>query len=161
MGYYVRAFYKSSDVSSINEVLKWMCSRGYDMFIDDRDVEAEDWDSTGWDHVSLKYKEEKLPILVECNRDDGSEQCMLRQEIDEFLEFIGKPGFSLAKRKVIKHLEDTKFVICCQWLTSDIDDDGCDASNEFLRYFVEHCEGMTQFDGEGFYENRRLILKCR
>ena len=43
----------------------------------------------------------------------------------------------------------------------DIDDDGLEANWKFLRYFERHFGGMIHADGEGFYENERLIVKVR
>jgi hypothetical protein len=83
----------------------------------------------------------------------------MKEEIGEFLEFIGRPGLSFKKRKVIEHLKKTRYIIACQLPTSDIDDDGYDANGDFLTYFVENCGGIIQADGEGFYEGSKLIVK--
>jgi len=157
MGYYVRAFCTSTDVPKLNDVLEWLSNRGLIISIDDE--EKAKLDSSDWKQISLYYKTGKLPILAECNCDNGSEECLMREEVNEFLEFIGKPGLSLNKRRVLKHLANTKFIIACQLPTSDIDDDGYDANGEFLRYFIEHCDGMIQADGEGFYSGNEIIVK--
>ena len=158
MGYYVRAFCKSSRIPTINEVLKRLSERDIHISIDEEDKEESN--SKDWEKISLFYKDGNLPIVAECNRNDGTNDCLFRKEINEFLEFIGKPGFFFAKRKVIKHLEDAKYIICCQ-LLSDIDDDGFDANGEFLSHFVKHCQGMIHAGGEGFYEGNKIIVKLR
>ncbi|HEY4760152.1 MAG TPA: hypothetical protein VIH42_06200 [Thermoguttaceae bacterium] len=112
-----------------------------------------------WKQIALSYKQGKLPILVECNRDEGKEDCLMKQEVSEFLDRLGRPGISFAKRGVINHLKKTAFIIACQLPTADIDDDGYDANGCFLSYFVQHCGGMIQADGEGFYEGHKLIVK--
>jgi hypothetical protein len=160
MGYYVRAFCKSSDVPAIGDVLRWLDGRGCRLWVDDPE-ERVDLDSADWEEIALKYKDGKLPILVECNRDEGAEGCLMKQEVKEFLEFIGKPGLSLAKRRVIKHLRDTRFTVACRLLSGDIDDDGFDANGEFLRYFVENCGGMIQADDEGFYEGSTIVVELK
>jgi len=160
MGYYVRVFCKAEKVPSVKDILGWLKGRGCRYSIEINTPEV-DRDSCEWKQLSLEYKEGKLPILVECWRDDGTESCAMHGEIDEFLESVGKAGLSLAKRRVVKHLKGTRFTIACQLPVSDIDDDGYDANGEFLRYFLENCEGMIQADGEGFYEGERLIVKIR
>jgi hypothetical protein len=66
---------------------------------------------------------------------------------------------------VLAHLRDSSAIVSVQ-LLSDIDDDGYDAVGYdavgvFLGCFVEHCDGMTQADGEGFYEGDRTIVELR
>jgi hypothetical protein len=58
----------------------------------------------------------------------------------------------------LEHLAATAFVIACQLPSSDIEDDGYNVNGHFLTFFVEHCGGMIQADGEGFYEGDKLIL---
>lgn len=157
MGYYVRAFCKGTCVPKINDVLEWLNNRGFSISIDDE--EKGKLDSSDWKQISLYYKKGKLPIVAECNRDDGTEECLVREEVNEFSESIGKPGLSLNKRRVLKHLANTNFTIACQLMTSDIDDDGYEANGEFLKYFIEHCDGMIQADGEGFYSGNEIIVK--
>ncbi len=160
MGYYVRAFCKADKVPSANSVLKWLDARGFQFSIEISDTGIDAY-SCEWKQISLKYKDDKLPILVDCDRDDGSDSCLMRKEINEFLELIGKPGLFSAKRRVVKHLRDTRFVIACQLPVSDIGDDGYDANGEFLRYFLENCEGMIQADCEGFYDGETLVVELR
>jgi hypothetical protein len=158
MGYYVRAFCRGSRAPSLNDVLRCLDERGCRLWVDDPD-ERVDPDSADWEQIALKYKDGKLPILVEYSRDDGTEECLMKQEVKEFLEFIGKPGLSLAKRRVIRHLQETEFIVACRLLSGDIDDDGYEANGEFLRYFVDHCSGMIQADSEGFYEGSTIVVE--
>jgi len=107
--------------------------------------------------VELSYKSGKQPIVVECNRDEGTDS-LAHQEVAEFTELIGKPGRSAGKRRVLEQIAATKFIVSCQ-LLSDIDDDGYEANYQFLSYFVENCHGMIQADGEGFYEADKIIVR--
>src|SRR5262249_25610598 len=114
-------------------------------------------DSEDWEQFGFLYKPGKNGILVECNRHDGTGDCLAAAEVAEFVEMIGPPGRSKVKQKVIDHLLATRFVIACQLPSSDIDDDGFEANDEFLTYFEDMCGGMVQADGEGFYEDGKLL----
>ena len=59
---------------------------------------------------------------------------------------------------MLDHLQQSKAVVAAQ-LLGDIDDDAYTAAGTFLAYFVEHCGGLIQADGEGFYEGDRLIVE--
>ncbi|MBS1575615.1 MAG: hypothetical protein JST09_09965 [Bacteroidetes bacterium] len=156
MPYYVRAFCKSAGIPALNLVFDSINNKGYPFTL--RIVENTlEGDLINWKSFEMNYKEGKGPIIVEFNVVDD-EDGLAKEEIEEFLDRIGSAGFSLRKRKVIHHLKQTKYLICNQ-LLSDIDNDGYDANGEFMNYFVQHCEGMQQADGEGFYDsNMNLIL---
>ena len=83
----------------------------------------------------------------------------VRDEVQEFIEFVEDTDDSGARERVLKHLRSTKFVIACQLPTSDIEDDGYDANDTLLSYFEKHCGGMIQADGEGFYDGNSLVVK--
>lgn len=171
MSYYVRAFCTASEVPDLATIQSWLRERGAAAVIDDPNhaVEAAqagvskppvlDLQTSDWEQVAVVYRTGKLPILAECNRDDGTDESLLRQELEEFIELIGQPGSSAPKKRVLEHLHSTKFVIACQLPSSDIEDDGYDANGDFLSYFVEQCGGMIQADGEGFYEGAKVIVK--
>ena len=116
-------------------------------------------DSPDWVVFDLIYKAGKHPIVVECNRDKGADS-LAREECIEFDELLEDLEDSQEKRHVIEHLKNTRSVIACQ-LLSDIDEDGYDANGEFLAYFVEHCGGMIQADGEGFYEGSEVVVPLK
>jgi hypothetical protein len=159
MGYFVRAFCTDSKVPELNKVIQWLKQKGKDIELDHQ-MEMVDTASTNWTSAAIIYKPGKKPILVECNRDIGTEECLLREEINEFLEFIGSPGLSSSKREIIKHLKNTSYVIACQLPTTDMDDDGYETNHYFLNYFVENHGGLIQADAEGFYKGNKIIVKC-
>jgi hypothetical protein len=173
MGYYVRAFCTDSNIPDLATIQAWLRKRGSPAVIDDPNhaVEAAeagelrpailDLATSDWEQVAIAYRAGKLPILAECNRDDGTDESLMREEIAEFVDVIGEPGRSAAKKRVLEHLAATKFVVACQLPTSDLEDDGLDANGEFLNFFVEHCGGMIQADGEGFYDNDEVIVALK
>jgi hypothetical protein len=141
---YVRAFCTAPETPTINTVMRWLRDHCFD-FSAHADKPSE-LDSPAWLQFEFLYKAGKKPIIVECNRDDGA-----RAECAEFIEEVAELEDQPGKTAVVEHLEKTRFIICCQ-LLSDIDENGYDANSELLAYFVDHCGGMMQADGEGFYD---------
>jgi len=171
MGYYTRVFCTNPVVPDLASIQNWLRSRGSTALIDDPDNavgaarEGVSKNATlglstsAWEQIGVAYRIGKLPFLAECNRDDGTATSLMRREIDEFIESLGKPGWFSAKRRVLSHLRATKFIVACQLPTSDMTDDGYQANSEFLNYFVEHCGGMIQADGERCYEGSKRIVR--
>ncbi len=157
MPYRVRAFCTGSDVPALAQVFEYAKVQDVNLSPDETHG-TTDVGSPDWSEVEIFYNSEKRPLVVECNRDDGDNDCLARVEPQEYLEEIGPPGLSRAKRRVIKHLKATKFIIASQ-LLGDIEDDGYNANGVFLNYFVEHCGGMIHADGEGFYDGDNIILE--
>src|SRR3954449_8687992 len=173
MSYYVRVFCTSADVPSLATVQAWLRANDSIALIDEPDHAIEsaeagelqppvlDLATSEWDQVALVYRAGKLPILVDCHRDNGTAESFMRKEIAEFVNLIGVPNGSTARRRVLQHLTATKFVVTCQLPVSDMEEDGFDANSEFLLYFVEHCRGMVQADGEGFYSGSKLMVPLK
>jgi hypothetical protein len=157
MPYRVRAFCTGSDVPTLAQVFEYAKVQGVNLSPDETHG-ATEVGSPNWSEVEILYNPDKRPLVVECNRDDGDNECLARVEPQEYLEEIGSPGLSRAKRRVIKHLKATKFIIASQ-LLGDIEDDGYNANGVFLDYFVGHCGGMIHADGEGFYDGDNIILE--
>lgn len=154
MGYYTRAFCTSSEIPSLSEI-----SRQLQTICRECRIEPNENNSDGdWESFSLYYKDGKLPLLVELNkRDDGDN--LANKEIEEFIEEIGAPLFSLSKRKVINHLMNSKYLVASQLPTSDVDDQGYEVNGALLQIFALGYGGMIQADNEGFYFENKLILK--
>jgi len=170
MTYHVRVFCRSADVPDLGRIQSWLRASDSAATIDEPDhaiavAEAGeqsppivDLKTAAWDQVAISYRSGKLPILADCLRDNGTQESLLRKEIAGFVQLIGDPAGSGSRKRVLDHLAATKFIVTCQLPASDMEEDGFDANSEFLLFFVEHCEGMVQADGEGFYSGSRLIL---
>jgi len=152
MGYYTRVFCKSEQSPAFRELQSYLttCNPAYRL-----EGETDD-NGTWWTNMELHYKEGKHPIPVELNWCD-EEGSVGKEELAEFIEEIGSPGLSLKKRKVIKHLKQTKYIICNQ-LLSDLDDDGFLANDKLMELFVSKYEGMIHAENEGFYNHDHTIL---
>ncbi len=152
MPYYIRAFCNSDTVSSVSE-LENMLKDEYPAIR----LETEDTRDDKWESAEYFYKEGNQPVVIECNYNDGPES-LAAEECEEFIEKIGYPRLSMAKRKILDHLKNTKYIISCQ-LMSDIDNDGYHLNGELLNIFVSKHGGLIQADGEGFYKGQKVIVE--
>jgi hypothetical protein len=153
MPYYVRAFCTDDSCPSIDQ-LEATLKRDNPAA---RLVSDDDRESASWSQAEFYYKEGNQPVIVEINRNHGSES-LVAEESQEFIDEIGKPGLSTSKRRVINQLRNTRFIVSCQ-LLGDIDDDGYHWNGELLSYFVKNHAGMIQADGEGFYDGHEVIVE--
>lgn len=154
MPYYVRAFCKSETVPGISDLENSLKTQYPAIRIET----AEDRNGK-WENAQYFYKDNNEPVLLECNYNDSPES-LAAEECGEFIEDIGRPGFSMAKRKVLEHLKKTRYIVCCQ-LLNDIDDDGYHLNGELLNIFVNQYGGLIYADGEGFYEGHKIIVELK
>ena len=109
MGYFTRVFCKSNKKPNVEQILDNLNSKGHTATTN---LEQDEIKSENWTEFELHYKEGKLPILVEINQ-IGESDGLAEEEIEEFKEAIGKPGlFDSSKKKVLKHLDQTIFILC-------------------------------------------------
>lgn len=152
MGYYTRVFCRSENSPDFSELREYINRRSplYRLEAETDDKKAD------WTNLELHYKEGKHPIVIELNwcNEDGS---VGKEELAEFLDDIGMPVMSLKKRKVIRQIKQTKYIVCSQ-LLSDLDDDGYNANEYFMQFFVEQYQGMMHADNEGFYNGDGTLL---
>ena len=152
MPYYVRAFCTDDSRPSIDR-LEAALKR------DNPAARLEtdgDRSSASWSRADFFYKDEKQPVVVEINVND-SDESLAAEESQEFVGKIGMPRFSLSKRRILRQLANTRYIVCCQ-LLGDIDDDGYHWCGELLNYYVNNHGGMIQADGEGFYDGHKVIV---
>ena len=160
MGNYVRVFCTKSEQPSVRAILDWAATKGCHMKVDP-DFKNFNMDATDWKRVGILYKDDKWPFLSEINKDDG----FMKEEITEFNNFLsgvkdaqGKE--TMDKEAILRHLKDTKFVVVTELsVNDDIDDEGYFNLGVFLTYFVQHCGGIIQVDGEGLSEDIKRNLQ--
>lgn len=157
MPYRVRAFCTGSKVPTLAQVFDYAKSQGVTLYPDETHGPT-DVNASNWTEAEITYKTGKSPLVVECNRDDGTADCLARVEPQEFIADIKSMDPSPQGTRVIDHLKQTKFIIASQ-LLNDIDDEGYNANATFLNYFVEYCGGLVHADLEGFYEGDKILLE--
>lgn len=148
MGYYLRAFCTFDEAPPLRSVFDWAEGQGVSL-----QAPSADLDARGWDQAEVVYKPDRQPFVAEANTGE-----LLREEVEEFVEFLEDVDETPEKQRVLDHLQQSKAVVAAQ-LLGDIDDDGHTAVATFLTYFVQHNGGLVQADGEGFYEGDRLVVE--
>ena len=156
MGYFIRAFCKSDEPPTVQEILDAIAETGIDAEIDNEVTDRDSIYLEEWEQFGYRYNDRRNSVLVECNRRDGPSS-VADEEISEFIESVESADDSPGKNKVLKHLEETLFVISCR-LPDDIDDDGIEANGALLSYLEKNYDGMIQADGEGFYDEDELVV---
>lgn len=156
MGYYTRVFCTTKNKPTVNGILEYLKSEGLTV---ETNQTMEDMETVDWTGFELMYAPERLPLLVELNQ-IGSSDGLAEEEIEEFLEFVGDARFyEPKKKKVIAHLKQTEYIICIQFPTNDIVEQGYDANGELMSFFESNYSGMIQADREGFYGKNNLLEK--
>ena len=159
MAYYFRAFCTEATPPALAQVLDWVRERGVSLAVDPGDSTAgagtPNWGETP---VGLIYAEGNAPFSAEVNVNEGPDS-LAAQEINEFIEMLQIAKKSRKRDGVIDHLRRTKFIVPCRIPIADFADAGFHALDVFLAYFLVHCGGMVQADGQGFYEGGKLIVE--
>jgi hypothetical protein len=158
MAYYIRVFCTSSTPPSLRKLVGWIHDSGGTLH-PSRDEEPVTLDSTEWNGIEFHYRNAWRPVIVDLDKDDGTEACLFRQEVREFMDLdLAALPESPQKSKVIVHLRASKYVIAIDVPTSNFEDQDFEKLGVFINHIAMFCGGMVQADGEGFYEGNRLIV---
>jgi hypothetical protein len=164
----IRAFCTSPTVPTLAQLQQWLTAQGSAAFFaDDLDdtavahAPAASLDDPDWRSTALSHSSDEQSILVECNRDDGTDACMCRQDANDFIERIGPPGRSKKKQRIIDHLRATKFVLYCQIPFSDEETErsALSALEHCVTYLFENCGGLAHVEDHGFVDTAGLVLR--
>jgi hypothetical protein len=156
VAFYMRVFCAIDRIPALEHALEYLQSR-------EILLEPEAGTSIAnrqWSDATLRDAQGGAQVRLQCSRvnpDDPDD--LAGMEIREFLNRIGRPGFSGAKRRVIKHLQTARAVIACKFPPGPRDQQTIRPHLELLRYFSSKCDGLMQVDGEGFYDkSNQLVL---
>ncbi|MBI4853963.1 MAG: hypothetical protein HY819_19370 [Acidobacteria bacterium] len=146
---------KRTEIPSIEKILQWTGKRNCKLKVAEDYGFKQDLFSSNWQAVGLIYKENKHPFITEIELDDGSQQCLFRQIIEELLERVKLVSQSDSKTKVIQHLTQTNCIIVNQ-IPYSTDKQGYSAVNIVMDYFAQYCDGMS-YVNEVFYLDKIIL----
>ena len=155
MGQYLRAFCTATVAPPLHSVLGSLADAGLGWMADAR---GEELRSREWDQVKLRHPDSGRRLLITCDCDDDpSGQDFVREQIEEFIEFVQGAASSPGRKRVLHHLRSTKFIVACE-IAAGGDPTSAAVGRAVLSYFVRECGGLVQIDGEGFFDGDRLLL---
>jgi hypothetical protein len=156
MAYYLRALLAEWERHPLADLVAFSEQEGWPLRPDE--TNATPLDDPDWREATLLGPDSTAPIEVEVALDDGSPQCLLRAELQEFREQVKDAGASLrVRKKAIAHLGQVKAVVAVRVPASDWDN-ALNAANTVISFYADRPGALVQADGEGFYDGRRLIL---
>ena len=157
MGYYVRALLERWEDRPLSDLLAFSRDYGHELRLE-RSAETA-VDDPAWREADLLGPNAAAPIEVEVALDDGTPECLVRQELEEFHEELEDvEGSRWARRRVAKHLERTHAIVGVRVLASD-SDEGLQSAWAVLAYYAQRPGVLFQADGEGFYDGEKLVLE--
>lgn len=152
---YSRVFCTRENSPPLRLVLDYLRSKGQVPLIPKMDPAAlDDW---AWAQISLGYSRERKPIQLFCTREQGSYHDALEQERGYFLERLtvyDDVEAQIAREFVTR----ARFIATTRLVKNDITDEGYDFNGWILEFFQEHCSGVVQVDGQGFFSPQGVLM---
>jgi hypothetical protein len=93
---------------------------------------------------------------VFCIRDRGSYTDVFEQEQKYFLELLS-PYDDIEAHLASEYVRRARFILTTQ-MQSDITDEGYDFNGWILEFYQEHCTGLVQVDGQGFFSPKGQLI---
>jgi hypothetical protein len=157
MGYYMRVLLEEWDERPLSDLISF--SRDYGELLRPARPDATPVDNPGWREADLLGPSSTAPIELEVALDDGTADCLVREELGELREELDDSDSDAgAKRRVAEHLDRTSAIVAVRVLASDTDN-GLAAAHPVLAYYAQRQRVMFQADAEGFYEGEELIVE--
>jgi len=152
---YSRVFCQKENSPPLRLLIDFLKSRGQ-LPITPPDVDAAMLDEWAWIQIALGYTQERKPIRVFCIRDRGSYTDVFEQEQKYFLELLS-PYDDIEAQLAAEYVKRARFILTTQ-MQSDITDEGYDFNGWILEFYQEHCTGLVQVDGQGFFSPKGQLI---
>ena len=153
MGYYMRALLTEWEDRPLGDLVAHSRTYGHELRPD------APLDDPGWREADVYGSEAESPIELDVSLDDGTPDCLLRGELEEFREALEDcEGDPEAVAKVRAHLDRTQAIVGVRVLASD-SERGLQAAWAVLDYYAQRDGVLFQADAEGFYEGEQLIVE--
>lgn len=152
---YSRVFCSREDSPPLRLLLDFLKSKGQTPLVPKVDPAAlDDW---AWVQISLGYDRERKPIQIFCLRDRGAYKEDLEKEREQFLHQLSI--FDDVEAQLVReHVTRCRFIVTTRLTQGDITDDGYDFNGWILEFFQEHCNGIVQVDGQGFFSPKGELV---
>ncbi len=153
---YSRVFCQKENSPPLRLLIDFLKSRGQLPIVPDS-IEPAALDEWAWVQIALGYNRDRKPIQLFCVRDRGSYQDVFEQERTHFLEVLSV--FDDIEADLMReHVTRARFILTTQLVPTDITDEGYDFNGWILQFYQEHCNGIVQVDGQGFFSPRGELI---
>ena len=152
---YSRVFCQKDNSPPLRLLLDFLKSRGQ-LPITPPDVDDAMLDEWAWVQVALGYNRDRKSIRVFCVRDRGSYKDVFEQEQKYFLELLSSYD-DVEAQLATEYVTRARFILTTQ-MQSDITDEGYDFNGWVLEFYQEHCTGLVQVDGQGFFSPKGQLI---
>lgn len=153
---YSRVFCQKDNSPPLRLLLEFLKSREQSP-ITPPNLDEAALDEWAWVQVTLGYDKAKKPIHVFCVRDRGTYQDVFEQEKTQFLDLL-KAYDDIEASLVTEYVNRARFILTTRIDPTDITDDGYDFNGWILEFYQEHCNGIVQVDGKGFYSPKGDLI---
>ena len=153
---YSRVFCQKENSPPLRLLIEFLKSRGQAPITPPHLDEAA-LDEWAWVTVSLGYDRARKPIQVFCIRDHGSYQDVFEHEKAQFLDML-KAYDDIEASLVVECINRTRFILTTRFDSADITDEGYDFNGWILEFYQEHCNGIVEVDGQGFYSPKGELI---
>ena len=153
---YSRVFCKNENAPPLRLLVDFLKSRGQ-LPILPTDMDDTMLDEWAWVQVTLSYARERKPIQVFCVRDRGTYKDVFEQEQKQFLETLS-PYDDIEASLAQEHVTRARFILTTRMIEADVTEEGYDFNGWILEFFQEHCSGIVQIDGQGFFSPKGELI---
>jgi hypothetical protein len=153
---YSRVFCQKENSPPLRLLLEFLKSRGQSP-ISPPNLDDAALDEWAWVQVTLGYDKAKKPIHIFCLRDRGTYQDVFEQEKKQFLEILNAYE-DIEASLVVEYVNRARFILTTRFDPNDITEEGYDFNGWILEFYQEHCNGIVQVDGQGFYSPKGDLI---
>lgn len=157
MSYWVHIYCTAPEAPTLRQIIDWAASQDGSLTVDPAEGPAA-LDTPDWGAAWLRENDGRSPFQSEIYADDGSDDCLFRQEMTELEQAVEEIEPSANQARVFQHLKASRYLVANQLLTSPFEDDEYRGLHLYLAYYVEHCGGLVHADNIGFLDGARVIL---
>jgi hypothetical protein len=155
-GLYIRAFCISDRLPPIASIVDWAAAREVPLAVES--AEPYGPNAKVWDELVLRDQRKGETTRLSCSRDDGSDDCLMRSEVDWFIKRIGPALIHPGKHRVLGHLRSTRLIVATRMADSAAYDPSS-LRGGLVGYLAQRGKGLVQADGQGFFDKGKLVLR--
>ncbi|HLZ33067.1 MAG TPA: hypothetical protein VKP13_03560 [Nitrospira sp.] len=153
---YSRVFCQKENSPPLRLLLEFLKSRGQSP-IPPSNLDEAALDEWAWVQVTLGYDKARKPVQIFCIRDRGTYRDVFEQEQKQFLDILNAYD-DIEASIATEFVNRARFILTTRVDPGDITDEGYDFNGWILEFYQEHCNGLVEVDGKGFYSPKGELI---